>query len=93
MVEYGVALFHSPSHALRAEAVLQRAGLGVKMIPTPRQISSDCGLALRFERGQEERIAALLAEKQVPIKGWHTIQARGPARALTNIADRTGNDD
>jgi len=64
MVEYGVVLFHSPSHALRAETVLQR-----------------------------ERIAALLAESQVPVKGFHTIQVRGPARTPANIVDRTGNDD
>jgi len=93
MVEYGVVLFHSPSHALRAETVLQRAGFSVKLIPTPRQISSDCGMALRFEGGHEERIAALLAESQVPVKGFHTIQVRGPARTPANIVDRTGNDD
>jgi hypothetical protein len=68
MSAYGVVLFHSTTHALRAEKVLQTAGVPTKMIPTPRQLSSDCGIALRFERGESERVAAILAENQVPVK-------------------------
>jgi hypothetical protein len=47
-VEYGVVLFHSVSHALRAERVVVRAGLKIKLIPVPRQFSSNCGTAMRF---------------------------------------------
>jgi hypothetical protein len=53
----GVALFHTTTSALRAEKVLLKEGLAVKLIPTPRELSSDCGIALRFEwddRGQVE---------------------------------------
>jgi hypothetical protein len=73
MVEYGVVLFHSSSHALRAEKVLQQAGIVNKMIPTPRQLSSDCGMALRFDRADEEQVARALAEHKVPINGIHAI--------------------
>ena len=73
MAEYGVVLFHSTAHALRGETVLQRAGLQIKMIPTPRQISSDCGMALRFERAEREQVAATLQENRVPINGIHEI--------------------
>ena len=57
MAEYSVVLFHSTAHAIRAEKVLQQAGFKIKMIPTPRQLSSDCGMALRFDRADEERVA------------------------------------
>ena len=73
MAEYGVVLFHSTAHALRGEKVLQRAGLQIKMIPTPRQISSDCGMALRFERVDREQVAAALQDNRVPINGIHEI--------------------
>jgi len=73
MGEYSVVLFHSSSHALRAEKVLQRAGILNKMIPTPRQLSSDCGMALRFDRADEERVAGALVEHEVPINGIHAI--------------------
>lgn len=73
MAEYSVVLFHSTAHALRAERVLVRAGLSIKMIPTPRQLSSDCGMALRFARAEGQRVAAILAENRVPTNGIHEI--------------------
>ena len=73
MGEYSVVLFYSSSHALRAEKVLQRAGILNKMIPTPRQLSSDCGMALRFDRADEEHVARALDEHEVPIIGIHAI--------------------
>lgn len=73
MSEYSVVLFHSTSHAIRAEKVLKQAGVVHKMIPTPRQLSSDCGMALRFDRADEEKVARTLAEHKVTINGIHTI--------------------
>lgn len=65
----GVVLFHTNSAALRAEKVLQRAGLVVKLIPTPREFSSDCGIALQFEWKDAERVQALLDEARVECAG------------------------
>lgn len=73
MAEYSVVLFHSTAHAIRAEKVLIGAGFEIKMIPTPRQLSSDCGMALRFDRKGEEQLAAVLRENQVPLNGIHPL--------------------
>jgi hypothetical protein len=48
MPEYAVILVHTTSHAVYAERVLKQAGLAVRMIPTPRHLSSDCGSAVRI---------------------------------------------
>jgi hypothetical protein len=73
MPEYSVVLFHSTAHAIRAEKVLEGAGFCIKMIPTPRQLSSDCGMALRFDRTEEEPVAATLRENKVPMNGIHRV--------------------
>lgn len=73
MAEHSVVLFHSTAHAIRAEKVLVGAGFKIKMIPTPRQLSSDCGMALRFEGVEEKRVAAVLQENRVPTNGIHAI--------------------
>jgi hypothetical protein len=73
MAKHSVVLFHSTAHAIRAEKVLLGAGFQIKMIPTPRHISSDCGMALRFDRAEEQQVATTLAEKRVPINGIHAI--------------------
>ena len=61
----GVVLFHTTSSALRAEKILQKNGLTVKLIPTPRELSSDCGIALRFEWDDREQVAAGLVTARV----------------------------
>lgn len=61
----GVVLFHTTTSALRAEKILQKAGLKVKLIPTPRELSSDCGIALRFEFSDRERVESELANAGV----------------------------
>jgi hypothetical protein len=69
MSQYGVVLFHTTSAAMRAEKTLVKAGLVVKMIPTPRELSSDCGLALRFAWEQSEEVTRLLDQARVEIAG------------------------
>jgi hypothetical protein len=68
-MKYGVILFHTFSSALRAEKILGRAGLAVKLIPTPREFSSDCGIALRCAAKDLEQAKALLEQARVEIAG------------------------
>jgi hypothetical protein len=72
-MEYGVVVFYSTSWALKAEKVAKDGGFEVKLIPTPRQISSDCGTALRFRWEDREALLALLESKGVRIEGVHKI--------------------
>ena len=53
---FTVFLFPGTSHVMRAETLLEKAGLDVRLIPVPRHLSSDCGLCLRVAR--EDRPAA-----------------------------------
>lgn len=58
-----VALFHSVSHALRAEKVAKAAGLACKLIPVPRHLSSDCGVCLRFPLADQNAMKQILSSK------------------------------
>ena len=68
MARFAVILFHSSSHAIRAERVLKRAGLPVKLIPTPRHLSSDCGSAVRIAAADHSASAEVLREARVPLE-------------------------
>ncbi len=61
----GVVLFHTTTSALRAEKILQKAGLTVKLIPTPRELSSDCGIALRFELSDRGTVKTILTDAKI----------------------------
>ncbi len=73
-IEHGVVLFHSVSHALRAERVVIRAGLKIKLIPVPRQFSSNCGTALRFLWPDEARIRQVLEEARLEIEAIYKLE-------------------
>jgi hypothetical protein len=70
-MNHGVVLFHTSSAALRAEKILAQARLVVKLIPTPREFSSDCGIALRFAWNDSARVKELLDAARVEVAGIH----------------------
>jgi len=71
--DFGVVIFHTSSSALRAEKTLVKGGLKVKLVPTPREFSSDCGMALRFDWPQETQVRQLLASASVETASIHRL--------------------
>ena len=51
-----VAIFHSIHRVLKAEKMLKMASMDFLLIPVPRQLTSDCGLALRFSPETRETL-------------------------------------
>lgn len=76
MTQHGVILFHTTSSAMRAEKLLIKEGAAIKLIPTPRQFSSDCGIALRFDWNCRDRITSVLEEARVEIADVHFLDTR-----------------
>ena len=70
---YGVVLFYTNSASIRAEEILRREKLSVKLIPTPRELSSNCGVALRFDWDQAERVKASMDAASVENAGIHEM--------------------
>ena len=73
MTQHGVILFHTTSSAMRAEKLLAKAGYPIKLIPTPREFSSDCGIALRFDWAQQQQVLSALAEARVETDTIHQM--------------------
>jgi len=73
MTEYGVILFYTTSSAMRAEKLLKKENYTVKLVPVPRQFSSDCGIALRFDWNQGEQVRSELDKAQVEIDAIHQL--------------------
>jgi hypothetical protein len=69
----GVVLFHTSSSAIRAEKILAREKIASKLIPTPRELSSDCGIALGFQSVERARVTELLNGARVETAGIHQM--------------------
>jgi hypothetical protein len=76
MTQYGVVLFHTTSAVMRAEKLLIKKGYSIKLIPTPRQFSSDCGIALRFDWNHREPVKSALDEAEVEIDIIHFLETK-----------------
>jgi hypothetical protein len=72
----GLISFFASHHALRAEAVLKRAGFSVQLVPGPKELSPNCGVALRFEYARRAAVLARLAEQRVQIDEVHRYRPR-----------------
>ncbi|WP_338823245.1 hypothetical protein MHOCP_14620 [Moorella humiferrea] len=60
--------FPSPYYALKAEKIVQGAGLQGRLIPMPRELSSLCGLALELEPGISDCALDLLLAAGVKLE-------------------------
>ncbi len=64
MVKEGelVAIFNSIHRVMKAEKLLKGLKLPILLIPAPRTLSSDCGLAIRYPLAQREPVETALNE-------------------------------
>ena len=67
----GVVTFFGSHHALKAESVFKREGLHAVLIPGPREISPNCGVALRFEYKLKEKAVKIFNEYYVHYEDIH----------------------
>jgi len=60
-----VAIFHSIHRVLKAEKLLKLEKQDFLLIPVPRQLTSDCGLALRFAPEVKDGLLSILGESDL----------------------------
>ena len=72
----GLISFFGSYHAIRAETMLKRGGFAVQLIPGPKELSPNCGVALRFEYARRDEVLTILTEKNVRIDDVHFYRPR-----------------
>lgn len=53
-------LFETVHHVLEAERRLKAAGIGMEIVPTPKEHSSECGMSIRMADDALAAAAAVL---------------------------------
>ena len=61
----GIILFDSIHYVLAAERVLKERKVWCDLVPTPRELSSDCGMAVEFRACDLDAVRAVLADRRV----------------------------
>jgi hypothetical protein len=70
---YAVIIVYSTSHALQIEKLLLGEGITCKLIPVPRQISTNCGVCVRIYRRDIEMVLEAITGTHIQIEGIHDI--------------------
>ena len=70
----GLVTFFASHHAVRAEKVLKKNQFSVMLVPGPREISPNCGVALQFEYRLLTSVEETLKKNKVQIEALHHYQ-------------------
>lgn len=81
---YGILSFESTHRAIFSEKILKKE-LDVETIPTPREISSECGISIKFEIDDYERVRELINENQLKIDGCYEILRTGSKKQIKEL--------
>lgn len=81
---YGLVTFKSTQFALQGETIFKDKNIIFKTIPTPREVSHSCGLALLFSIDDMERVKAIIDCKLLDIDGLYNFVKEGHK----NMAER-----
>ena len=75
---FGIATFHSTHSVLKAEKLLKEGGVAeVRLVPVPSQVSSDCGVTVRFAAADLARAAGLLRPLADDLQGMFVESGPG----------------
>jgi hypothetical protein len=92
--ERWVILFDSIHHVMAAERTFQESGVWCDLTPTPRDLSSDCGMAIEFRGCDVAATRSVVASLQVPPRSVHRVRS-GAHEDVTPmfLASTTGHKD
>ena len=81
---FGIASFRSRQQVLKFEGALRRGGVRAEVITTPRDVSVGCGLSIRFELGETDRVMELYRQlRPTNLIGFYRVERQSGQRTIT----------
>ena len=77
----GVVSFYASEHAMRSERVLERAGLAARLVPGPREVSPNCGVAVAFLWENQAAVDDALRQSKIRFEAIHRYELDDGDRA------------
>lgn len=66
--------FDSTQQALRAEMLLDYAGIEIDIRPTPKEITAGCAISIEFDEGHLGQVRAIIDSERVEIQGIYELK-------------------
>jgi len=79
---FGIASFRSRQQVFAFESMLRRAGLAAEVVSTPREVALGCGLSVKFDLSQSQRVMDIYRQSRLQnLIGFYQVQPRPGARS------------
>lgn len=83
--EYYLATFKSTHDALYFDKEVSLEGYKTVIMPVPRNIGSSCGLAVRFNIEDKEKIENLVEEKKLKVDSYYIVENLDEERIMRKL--------
>ncbi|WP_353097393.1 DUF3343 domain-containing protein [Tissierella praeacuta] len=74
---YGVATYKSTHHTIQAEGVFKEKEISFRTIPTPREITVSCGLAIIFPLDDLPKVEEMIKNNEINIDSIYKYTKNG----------------
>ena len=68
-----IITFHTTAAAIAMEKLCRAKGLPGRLIPVPRELTADCGMAWRAEIDKRAALEALAAGEGLEVEGFYEM--------------------
>ena len=68
-----VVTFHTTAAAMAMEALCKEQSLPGRLIPTPRELTADCGMAWCAPPEAAEELRSLIQSRNLAYEGWQEL--------------------
>lgn len=72
-ISYMIVVFRSRQHALAFKDILTMHGVKCSVISTPKELSLGCGLSVKFEVWNKEKVDRIMSENNTNSNGMYSI--------------------
>ena len=81
---FAIASFRSRQQVLKFEGALRRGGVRVEVITTPRDVSVGCGLSVRFDIADTEKVMEIYRQlRPSNLIGFYRVERMNGQRTVT----------
>lgn len=78
---FGIAAFRSRQQVTRFDSALRRAGVRSEIVSTPREVSLGCGLSVRFDLQDAQRVMNVYRRARPEnLIGFYQVDQNGNGR-------------
>lgn len=83
---YIIVVFRSRQHALAFKDTLTLYGVKCSVISTPKELSLGCGLSVRFDAWNKEKVSKIIFENNINSNGMYSITIKNNVMKYIKIS-------